>query len=79
MQLRKREPVASKRFDDCFVGVTFPQVPVTVFIIILCFESPATTFCFVKSTRLTANSDYDVATINYTHLPSKVVLVINIH
>ena len=69
----------TKRFDDCFVGVSFPRTPVTFLFIIHYFESPATTFRLVKSTRLTANSDYDVATINYTHLPSKVVLVINIH
>ena len=62
-----------------FVGFSFPQVPVMLLIFLLYFESPATTFRLVKSTRLTANSDYDVATINYTHLPSKVVLVINIH
>ena len=42
------------RFDDCFVGLSFPQAPVTFFIIILYFESPATTFDFVKATRLTA-------------------------
>ena len=64
---------------EVFVGLSFPLAPVTLLIIIRYLESPATTFRLVKSTRLTANSDYDVATINYTHLPSKVVLVINIH
>ena len=63
MQLRKREPVASKRFDDCFVGVTFPQVPVTLFIMLICFESPATTFRLVKATRLTTNLCYESAPV----------------
>ena len=48
-----------KRFDDCFVGLTFPRAPVTHLIIIHYFESPATTFGLVKATRLTAKLDYD--------------------
>ena len=39
---------------DCFVGVTFPQAPVTLLIIIRYFESPASTFRLVKATRLGA-------------------------
>ena len=42
------------RFDECFVGLSFPQVPFTLLIIIRYFESPATTFGLVKATRLTA-------------------------
>ena len=53
------------RFDDCFVGVTFPQVPVTQLIIIRCFESPATTFHLVKSIRLTANLSYESPNIQF--------------
>ena len=36
--------VLRTRFDDCFVGLSFPQAPVTLLIILLYFESPATTF-----------------------------------
>lgn len=53
--------MASKRFDDCFVGVTFPQVPVTLFIILSYFESPATTFGLVKANRFTADLGYGIA------------------
>mgnify|MGYP001648882139 FL=1 len=42
------------RFDECFVGLSFPQAPFTLLVIIHYFESPATTFGLVKSTRLTA-------------------------
>ena len=49
-----------KRFNDCFVGVTFPQAPITLFIIIMCFESPATTFHLVKAIRFTANIGYEL-------------------
>ena len=38
--------VLRARFADCFVGLSFPQVP--VFIILSYFESPATTFGLVK-------------------------------
>lgn len=42
-------------FDDCFVDLSFPRAPVTIFIIIHSFESPATTFGLVKATRLTTH------------------------
>lgn len=51
--------VLRKLFDDCFVDLSFPRVPVTPPIIMLCFESPATTFGLVKATRLTAYLCYD--------------------
>ena len=47
------------RIDDCFVGLSFPRAPVTLLIIIGCFESPATTFGLVKATRLTASLGYE--------------------
>lgn len=40
--------MASKRFDDCFVGVSFPRAPVTFLFVIHYFESPATTFRLVN-------------------------------
>ena len=49
-----REERLRKRFDDCFVDLSFPQAPVTFFIILLFLESPAPTFGLVKATRLTA-------------------------
>ena len=51
--------VLRKLFDDCFVDLSFSRVPVTPPIIMLCFESPATTFGLVKVTRLTAYLCYD--------------------
>ena len=51
--------VCEKRFDDCFVGLSFPRVPVTLHSIMHYFESPATTFGLVKATRLTTNLGYD--------------------
>ena len=44
--------VLRRHLGEVFVGVTFPQAPVTVFIIILCFESPATTFRLVNHIHL---------------------------
>ena len=37
-----------------FVSLSFPQAPVTLFIILCYFESPASTFGFVKAIRLRA-------------------------
>ena len=54
-----REERLRKRFDDCFVDLSFPQAPVMFFIILLFLESPATTFGLVKSTRLTANLGHE--------------------
>ena len=51
--------VLRARFADCFVGLSFPQVP--VFIILSYFESPATTFGLVKSNRFTADLGYGIA------------------
>ena len=55
----KPESLTKGGFDEVFVGVSFPRVPVTPPIIMLCFESPATTFGLVKVTRLTAYLCYD--------------------
>ena len=42
-----------------FVGVSFPQAPVTLFIILLYFESPATTFRLVKLSPLLPEEGYE--------------------
>jgi hypothetical protein len=42
------------RFDECFVGLSFPRAPVTLLIIIRYLESPATTFGLVNHIRLAA-------------------------
>ena len=52
----------TKRFDDCFVGVSLPRAPVKILLVINYFESPATTFRLVKATRLTAILGYNVIT-----------------
>ena len=59
----KPESLTKGGFDEVFVGVSFPRAPVTLSIIIYCFESPATTFRLVKATRLIANPDYYVIRI----------------
>ena len=53
--------VLRARFSDCFVGLSFPQVPFTLLIIIRYFESPATTFGLVKANRFTADLGYGIA------------------
>lgn len=53
--------VLRARFADCFVGLSFPQVTVTLFIILSYFESPATTFGLVKANRFTADLGYGIA------------------
>ena len=50
----KPESLTKGGFDEVFVGVSFPRVPVTLSIIIYCFESPATTFGLVNHIRLAA-------------------------
>lgn len=52
--------VLRARFADCFVGLSFPQVTVTLFIILSYFESPATTFGLVKANRFTADLGYNI-------------------
>ena len=55
----KPESLTKGGFDEVFVGVSFPRAPVTFLFVIHYFESPATTFRLVKSTRLTANLGYN--------------------
>ena len=49
-----REGLRKAHRRNGFVSLSFPQAPVTLFIILHYFESPATTFGFVKAIRLRA-------------------------
>ena len=58
-----------KRFDDCFVGLSFPQDPTTHFLRKFILTRPATTFGLVKATRLTANLGYEREPQDFTPVP----------
>ena len=65
--------VLRARFADCFVGLSFPQVP--VFIILSYFESPATTFGLVKSNRFTADLGYNITSERFLKYAKNLTLL----